>query len=77
MDTDMQYKGFIIRPVTILLERGYALRVEIFEHDGEQVAPHHIPTFEETFATREEASEFGLAEGKKLIDSGQLSPPTN
>jgi hypothetical protein len=77
MDTDMQYKGFIIRPVTILLERGYALRVEIFEHDGGQVAPHHIPTFEETFETREEAIEFGFAEGKKLIDSGQLSRPTN
>jgi hypothetical protein len=71
MDTDMQYKGFIIRPVTILLERGYGLRVEIFEHDGGQIAPHHIPTFEETFETREEAIEFGLAEGKKLIDSGQ------
>ena len=77
MDTDMRYKGFMIRSVTILLERGYALRVEIFEHDGEQVAPHHIPTFEETFATREEAIEFGFAEGKKLIDSGQLSRPTN
>ena len=77
MDTDMQYKGFIIRPVTILLERGYGLRVEIFEHDGEQIAPHHIPTFEETFASREEAIEFGFAKGKKLIDSGQLSPPTS
>jgi len=77
MDTDMQYKGFIIRPVTILLERGYGLRVVIFEHDGGQIAPHHIPTFEETFASREEAIEFGLAEGKKLIDSGQLSRPTN
>ena len=77
MDTDIQYKGFIIRPVTILLERGYSLRVEIFEHDGGQVAPHHIPTFEETFASREEAIEFGFAEGKKLIDSGQLSPPTS
>ena len=77
MDTDMQYKGFIIRPVTILLERGYSLRVEIFEHGGAQIAPHHIPTFEETFATREEAIEFGVAEGKKLIESGQLSPPTN
>ena len=76
MDTDRQYKGFIIRPVTILLERGYGLRVEIFEPDGRQIAPHHIPTFEETFATREEAIAFGVAEGKKLIDSGQLSPPT-
>ena len=76
MDTDVQYKGFIIRPVTILLEKGYGLRVEIFAHDDGQIAPHHIPTFEETFATREEAIEFGLAEGKKLIDSGQLSPPT-
>jgi hypothetical protein len=54
--------------VTILLERGYGLRVEIFENEGEQIAPHHIPTFEETFETREEAIEFGLAEGKKLID---------
>ena len=44
MDTDRQYKGFIIRPVTILLERGYGLRVEIFEPDGRQIAPHHIPT---------------------------------
>jgi len=77
MDTDTQYKGFIIRSVTILLERGYSLRVEIYEHDGRQVAPHHIPTFEELFETREEATEFGLAEGKKLIDSGQLSQPTN
>jgi hypothetical protein len=77
MDTDIQSQGFIIRPVTILLERGYGLRVEIFEHDGEQIAPHHIPTFEETFATREAAIEFGMAEGKKLIDSGQLSRPTN
>jgi hypothetical protein len=77
MDTDIQYKGFIIRPVTISLERGYGLRVELFEHDGGQVAPHHIPTFEETFASREEAIEFGFAEGKKLIDSGQLSPPTS
>jgi hypothetical protein len=77
METDIQYKGFIIRPVTILLERGYGLRVEIFEHDGDQVAPHHIPTYEEIFATREEANEFGLAEGKKIIDSGQLSGPTN
>jgi hypothetical protein len=34
-------------------------------------------TFEETFASREEAIEFGLAEGKKLIDSGELSQPTN
>jgi hypothetical protein len=75
MDTDIQYKGFIIRPVTILLERGYGLRVEIYEHDGRQVAPHHIPTFEEPFETREEAIEFGMAEGKKLIDSGQLSSP--
>ena len=65
MDTDIQYKGFIIRPVTILLERGYSLRVEIFEHDGGQIAPHHIPTFEETFETREEAIEFGL--GVRLI----------
>ena len=77
MDTDMQYKGFTIRPVTILLERGYGLRVEIYEHDGRQVAPHHIPTFEEPFATREEAIEFGFAEGAKLIDSGQLSHPIN
>jgi hypothetical protein len=77
MDTDLQYKGFIIRPVTILLERGYGLRVEIFEHDGGQIAPHHIPTFEETFESREEAIEFGMAEGKKLIDSGQLSRPTH
>ena len=77
METDVQYKGFIIRPVTILLERGYGLRVEIFAHDGGQIAPHHIPTFEETFATREEAIEFGFAEGKKLIDSGQFSGPTN
>ena len=77
MDTDMQYKGFIIRPVTILLERGYGLRVEIFEHDGGQIAPHHIPTFEEAFETREEAIEFGVAEGKKLIDSGQLPQPAN
>ena len=77
MDTDIQYKGFIIRPVTILLEKGYSLRVEIFEHDGEQIAPHHIPTFEETFESREEAIEFGFAEGKKLIDSGQLSGPIN
>ena len=73
METDVQYKGFIIRPVTILLERGYSLRVEIYEPDGGQVAPHHIPLFEEPFETREEAIEFGLAEGKKLIDSGQLS----
>ena len=77
MDTDIQYKGCIIRPVTILLERGYGLRVEIYENDGRQVAPHHIPTFEEPFETREEAIEFGMAEGKKLIDSGQLSSPTN
>jgi hypothetical protein len=77
MDTDTQYKGFIIRLVTILLERGYSLRVEIYEHDGRQVAPHHIPTFEELFETREAATEFGLAEGKKLIDSGQLSRPPN
>ena len=77
MDTDMQYKGFIIRPVTILLEKGYGLRVEIVENDGGQIAPHHIPTFEEPFATREEAIEFGFSEGKKLIDSGQLSRPTN
>ena len=77
METDIQYKGFIIRPVTISLERGYGLRVELFEHDGGQVAPHHIPTFEETFASREEAIAFGLAEGKKLIDSGQVSPPTS
>jgi hypothetical protein len=77
MDTDIQYKGFIIRPVTILLEKGYGLRIEIFEHDSGQIAPHHIPTFEETFASREEAIEFGLGEGKKLIDSGQLSRQTN
>jgi hypothetical protein len=77
MDTEMQYKGFILRPVTILLERGYGLRVEIFEHDGTQIAPHHIPTFEETFATREEAIECAVAEGKKLIDSGQLAGPTH
>ena len=77
MDTDIQYKGFIIHSVTILLEKGYGLRVEIYEHDGRQVAPHHIPTFEEPFETREEAIEFGMAEGKKLIDSGQLSSPTN
>jgi hypothetical protein len=77
MDSEMQYKGFIINPVTILLERGYGLRVEIFENDGRQIAPHHIPTFEETFETREEAIEFGVAEGKKLIDSGQLSLPTH
>ena len=77
MDTATQYKGFMIRSVTILLERGYSLRVEIYEHDGRQVAPHHIPTFEEPFETREEAIEFGMAEGKKLIDSGQLSRPTN
>ena len=77
MDTDMQYKGFIIRPVTISLERGYGLRVEIVEYEGGQIAPHHIPTFEETFETREEATAFGLAEGKKLIDSGQLSGPTH
>ena len=78
MDTDISYKGFIISPVTILLERGYSLRVEIFEHDGGQIAPHRInTTFEETLKTREEAIEFGLAEGKKLIDSGQLSRPTN
>lgn len=77
MDTDIQYQGFIIRPVTILLERGYGLRVEIFEHDGQQIAPHHIPTFEETFETREEAIECGFAESRKLIDSGQLSRPTN
>ena len=54
MDTDVPYKGFIIRPVTILLERGYSLRVEIFEHEGGQIAPHHIPTFEETFETGSE-----------------------
>ena len=77
MDTATQYKGFMIRSVTILLERGYSLRVEIYEHDGRQVAPHHIPTFEEPFETREEAIEFGMAEGKKLIDSGQLSRQTN
>ena len=77
METDVPYKGFIIRPVTILLERGYGLRVEIFAHDGGQIAPHHIPTFEETFVTREAAIEFGVVEGKKLIESGQLSPPTN
>ena len=77
METDVQYKGFIIRPVTILLERGYGLRVEMFEHDGGQIAPHHIPIFEETFVSREEAIAFGVAEGKKLIDSGQLSRPTN
>jgi hypothetical protein len=78
MDNEMQYKGFIIHPVSILLEMGrYGLRVDIFENEGGQIAPHHIPTFEETFETREEAIEFGLAEGKKLIDSGQLSRPTN
>jgi hypothetical protein len=77
MDTDVQYKGFLIRSVTILLERGYGLRVEIYEHDGRQVAPHHIPTFEEPFETREEAIAFGMAEGKKLIDSGQLASPIN
>jgi hypothetical protein len=77
ISTMICYASFIIRPVTILLERGYSLRVEIFEHDGGQIAPHHIPTFEETFASREEAIEFGLAEGKKLIDSGELSQPTN
>jgi hypothetical protein len=77
MDSDIQYKGFMIRPVTILLERGYGLRVEIFENEGGQIAPHNIPTFEETFETREEAIEFGFAEGKKLIDSGQLSRPTH
>ena len=77
MDTDIHYKGFIIRPVTILLERGYGLRVEMFEHDGGPIAPHHIPTFAEPFETREEAIDFGLAEGKKLIDSGQLSRPTH
>ena len=77
MDTDMRYKGFMIRVVTILLEKGYSLRVDMYEPDGRQVAPHHIPTFEETFATREEAIEFGFAEGKKLIDSEQLSRPTN
>jgi hypothetical protein len=75
METNMQYKGCTIRPVTILLERGYSLRVEIYEHDGRQVAPHHIPTFEETFATREEAIACGFAEGAKLIDSGQLAHP--
>lgn len=69
MDTDIQYKGFIIRPVTILLERGYGLRVEIFENEGEQIAPHHIPTFEETFETREAATEFGFAEGKKRVST--------
>ena len=77
MDTDIQYKGFIIRPVTIRLERGYGLRVEIFAHDGGQIAPHHIPTFEETFETREAATACGLAEGQKLIDSGQLASPTS
>jgi len=46
MDTDIQYKGFIIRPVTISFEKGYGLRIEIYEHDGRQVAPHHIPTFD-------------------------------
>ena len=76
METDMPYKGFIIRPVTILLARGYGLRVEIFEQGGGQIAPHHIPTFEETFETREEATACGLAEGKKLIESGQLARPT-
>jgi hypothetical protein len=49
----------------------------MFAHDGEQIAPHHIPTFEETLATREAAIAFGFAEGKKLIDSGQLSQPTH
>ena len=77
MDTDMRYKGFMIRVVTILLERGYGLRIDMYEPDGRQVAPHHIPTFEDPFETREEAIEFGMAEGKKLIDSGQLSQPTN
>ena len=77
MDTDMRYQGFMIRVVTIVLERGYSLRIDMYEPDGSQVAPHHIPTFEEPFATREEAIEFGMAEGKKLIDSGQLSPPTH
>ena len=77
METDVQYKGFIIHAVTILLERGYGLRVEMYEPDGKQVAPHHIPTFEEPFETREKAIEFGMAEGKQLIDSGQLSSPTN
>ena len=76
MDTDMRYQGFMIRVVTILLERGYGLRIDMYEPDGSQVAPHHIPTFEEPFATRQEAIEFGMAEGKKLIDSGQLAPPT-
>jgi hypothetical protein len=77
MDTDIQCKGFIIRPVTILLERGYGLRVEIIENDGGQIAPHHIPTFAETFESREAAMECGFTEGKKLIDSGQLSRPTH
>jgi len=49
----------------------------MYEPDGKQVAPHHIPTFEEPFETREKAIEFGMAEGKQLIDSGQLSSPTN
>src|SRR5262244_3367361 len=34
-------------------------------------------SFEETFESREEAIEFGFAEGKKLIDGGQLSGPIN
>jgi hypothetical protein len=77
MDNAMQYKGFIIHPVSILLEMGrHDLRVDIFENEGEQIAAHKIPTFEETFETKEEAIEFGFAEGKKLIDSGQLSRPT-
>ncbi len=70
MEETMMYKGCQIRPVSTLLESGrYDLKVHIIEMQKGSTVAHTIPTFEETFQTKEEAIEFGFTEGKKLIDS--------
>ena len=60
-----------------LLVAVIVVRMNEYIHQGGQTGVHRIPTFEETFETEEEAIEFGFAEGKKLIDSGQLPQLTN
>jgi len=78
MENKIVYKGFIIHPVSILLEVGrYDLRIDVIENRGGQIAPHEILTFKETFETKKEAIELGFAEGKKRIDSWQLLQSTN
>lgn len=76
MKDRMIYKEYSIIPISILLASGmYNIIVHINYDKGRSVATYTMPTFEETFATEDEALDFGFFEARKLIDSEQLPPP--